>query len=373
MTARELYEGVLVEVNKESAQSFTVEEFNKVLNKVILAFSNNAYEFYATNQRLTDDLKALHIKHKYLVEDQDVTIDPTASPLSDQYNEISGRVVETVTVSGTDTVKVSTTRDLNVGDQVKFKKKGEVMTVDTIVSDTEITVTSQNAEEVLAGSPILKLASPLYLDSILTGRVLELELDASNYFHMLSCRVVVRSKKPKTEETVLVTFPAKRLTEDMHNAIETNTYLRPATHRPYYKVLDNELNSGVVSTSDYEGQANKPVIEIHLGEVKSNMEVVMIEIDYLKLPEHIELKDSDVYTYNTDPSQVLEFPEYLRNEFINKCATNLLERERDPRVQTQPMLSNDRPSTPLNIELGASGKSSSDPLGDYIRKLTKDN
>ena len=40
MTVRDIYEAVLVEINKENAQSFTIEEFNYVVNKAVLAFVN---------------------------------------------------------------------------------------------------------------------------------------------------------------------------------------------------------------------------------------------------------------------------------------------------------------------------------------------
>ena len=53
MTIREIYEAVLVEINKKNAQSFTIEEFNYTINRSLLSLVNAKYNFYSANQQLS--------------------------------------------------------------------------------------------------------------------------------------------------------------------------------------------------------------------------------------------------------------------------------------------------------------------------------
>ena len=59
MTARELYEGVLIELNKENASNLLLEDFNYFANKAINNYVNKRYNIYDINQQTTDDLRVL--------------------------------------------------------------------------------------------------------------------------------------------------------------------------------------------------------------------------------------------------------------------------------------------------------------------------
>ena len=59
MTARELYEGVLIELNKENAPNIILEDFNYFANKAVNNFVNKKYNIYDINQQTTDDLRVL--------------------------------------------------------------------------------------------------------------------------------------------------------------------------------------------------------------------------------------------------------------------------------------------------------------------------
>jgi hypothetical protein len=59
MTARELYEGVLIELQKESAPNILLEDFNYFANKAVNQYVNKRYNIYDTNQQTTDDLRVL--------------------------------------------------------------------------------------------------------------------------------------------------------------------------------------------------------------------------------------------------------------------------------------------------------------------------
>ena len=59
MTARQLYEGVLIELNKENAPNIILEDFNYFANKAVNNYINKRYNIYDINQQTTDDLRVL--------------------------------------------------------------------------------------------------------------------------------------------------------------------------------------------------------------------------------------------------------------------------------------------------------------------------
>lgn len=59
MSAKELYEGVLIELNKDNASNILLEDFNYYANKAINNFVNKKYNIYDINQQTTDDLRVL--------------------------------------------------------------------------------------------------------------------------------------------------------------------------------------------------------------------------------------------------------------------------------------------------------------------------
>lgn len=59
MTSRQIYEAVLIEMNKVDAPSLLLEDFNYLFNKAINQYINKRYNVYDINQQTTDDLRVL--------------------------------------------------------------------------------------------------------------------------------------------------------------------------------------------------------------------------------------------------------------------------------------------------------------------------
>lgn len=59
MTAKQIYDAVLTELNKNQAPSITLEDFNHFFNKAINQYVNRRYNIYDVNQQSTDDLRVL--------------------------------------------------------------------------------------------------------------------------------------------------------------------------------------------------------------------------------------------------------------------------------------------------------------------------
>lgn len=58
-TARQAYEAILIELNKENAPNLLLEDFNYLFNKAIYQYTNKRYNIYDINQQTTDDLRVL--------------------------------------------------------------------------------------------------------------------------------------------------------------------------------------------------------------------------------------------------------------------------------------------------------------------------
>lgn len=87
MTARGLYEALLIELNKVEAPSLLLEDYNYFLNKAIHEYINRRYVLYDTSQQTTDDLQVLTDSVKFK---GDIPADTTVTPPIDavEYEEI---------------------------------------------------------------------------------------------------------------------------------------------------------------------------------------------------------------------------------------------------------------------------------------------
>jgi hypothetical protein len=247
MTARDVYEGALFELNKVHAPALTVEEFVYFLNKAILAFTNERYNFYAVNQQLTDDLRVL------------------------------------------------------------VKEYSTPFTLNDVQTD---------------------LGNSRYLLGVLNN---------DDYLHILSCELTIRN----TISNLLKKFVVKSLTLDMYGALYNNEYLKPAINRPYYLLLP-----------DTGGVQNNTTFKIFIGDPVKKIVPSAVRITYLKLPEVVTLTDDQVYNLVNDTSGVLEFPDYLKNEFVKRVVWYQLEETRDQRVSTFPSLNQEIPTVPLELSGG---------------------
>lgn len=59
MTAKQVYESVLIEINKLGAPSLLLEDYNYFVKKAVQQYINKVYNHYDINQQSTDDLKVL--------------------------------------------------------------------------------------------------------------------------------------------------------------------------------------------------------------------------------------------------------------------------------------------------------------------------
>ena len=59
MTLRQLYQNLLIEMNKVQAAPMLLEDFNYFVNKSVQQYINKKYNVYEINQQSSDDLRVL--------------------------------------------------------------------------------------------------------------------------------------------------------------------------------------------------------------------------------------------------------------------------------------------------------------------------
>ena len=105
------------------------------------------------------------------------------------------------------------------------------------------------------------------------------------------------------------------------------------------KQRDDQLDDVVERAAGHRyGNASKVRLEIRYGRDNSVFELVAIKVDYIKAPQHIRLTQEQI-DLTEDTSQILEFPDYVCQEIINELVKIIMENASDPRVQTQPLVS----------------------------------
>lgn len=87
MTAREIFDSLLVELNKVNAPSLLLEDFNYLFNKAINQYVNKRYNIYDVNQQTTDDLRVLKASCKLQPKESRFR-NNSINPLDDLFNGI---------------------------------------------------------------------------------------------------------------------------------------------------------------------------------------------------------------------------------------------------------------------------------------------
>lgn len=271
MTARQLFEYALIELNKVQAPSLLLEDYNYFINKAVNQYINKVYNLYEINQQKSDDLRVL--------------------------------------------------------------KASSVLTPSLQIIYPE--------QSVGTGNPLFKTTYEVDLPD--------------DYLHILNCVVeyTVANRFKCYDAGTQVHFGAKRLTSDMFSQIINNYYMRPSYKNPYFYINNvttvpiyptestSESDSVAYPTGENVerveenryGNRSKVRMELRYGKDNSTFTLSRVYIDYLKAPQFIRLTQEQVDD-TIDPSQILEFPDYVCQEITNELVRLLLENASDPRLQS---------------------------------------
>ncbi len=373
MTARQIYEGTLTEMNKVQAPSMLLEDFNYFINKAVNQYINKKYNVYDVNQQATDDLRVLKATMVLSVKK------------TEKYGQATeGNVINKSSLFGA-TYETYLPEDylhmLNCICNFKVKKQFKCYDPDTYVQFGATRLTADLWGQILNNfymrpsykKPYYYLhnVNPVTGDGYSAGHV------PTNVFKAEDANSTDMGTTPygvspaasgNTDVYTIVTGVFEKdatyytlktdgsgyqaVTSPTENAFNSRTVA-------WYKKVSNVANDPYVIAQT--GQSNLPRtftfsdgsaaslvekataqrianpsqvrIEIRTGKDSSIFELETIYIDYIKAPQYIRLTQEQI-DLTEDTSQMMEFPDYVCQEIINELVHLLMENSSDPRLQS---------------------------------------
>ena len=308
MTARDLYEYVLIELHKENAPNILLEDFNYFVNKAINQYVNKRYNIYDINQQTTDDLRVLK-----------ATAELKPEPLSNQEQVAGVKYFE-----GTINNPLKAT--------YKVELPSDYLHMLNCICVYEVAEKYRCYDP---GTTFYATATKLTAD--MWGQVV------NNYWNKPTYRrpyyYIHNINGPELYDNIITQSHPKLVTDDNGNLVDNNG-------DKFADINDrNVITLNPSSIKDYQKEAgarygnhSKVVCEIRYGTDNSTFVLKGVYIDYIKSPEFIRLTQSQVDKV-IDESQVLEFPDYVCQEIVNELVHIIMENISDPRIQTHPVVS----------------------------------
>lgn len=332
MTAREIFEYSLIELNKVEAPSLLLEDYNYFINKAINQYVNKMYNFYDLNQQKTDDLRVL----------KDTTILNAPEKSTGNFSE--------------NVYKFSLPSNyfhiLNCVVQYEVKKAFKCYPINSIMEFGARRLTADMHGQIINNyymRPMYK--RPYYF---INNQNLNSQVDS----YPINCIVEGTVTEGDKEATIsgLIIATAKSTTSSL---TKLNTNINPksaitnGTLKGKVYTINHDLigvingsSIGVTTSGSITGNATilindeSPIIkgspitiEIRYGKDESIFKIKRILVDYLKIPTKIRLTQEQI-DETEDNSQVLEFPDYVCQEIINELVKLLMENASDPRLQS---------------------------------------
>lgn len=306
MTARQVYEAMLIEMNKVEAPSMLLEDFNYFFNKAIYQYINKKYNIYDVNQQTTDDIRVLKAT---------AVIYPETNNSYNAEDSLYGGVVAF-------NLPEDYLHILNCICDFKVIKQFKCYNKDSHVQFAARRLTSDMWSQIINNFYMRPMyRRPYYF--IHNVNILpkdEGEEDNKVYISQFPTDTFQpRDKNDNTEKYIVDT------TKDL---IEDNSGLNRVI------TLGNKKFSNVERESNFRYGNSEPIrLEIRYGKDSTVFKLEKIYIDYIKTPQHIRLTQEQL-DFTEDTSQMLEFPDYVCQEIINELVKLMMENASDPRLQT---------------------------------------
>ena len=285
MTARELYEYALIELNKLEAPSLLLEDYNYFINKAVQQYINLVYAKLEIDQQSTDDIRVL--KASTILKPVKLYENPSYSHLangmfkSSYYVDLPEDYMHLLNCIVEYKVGVANFKCYNKGDMVYFAAR--------------------------------KLTPDMYTQ-ILNNAYMR-PMYKRPYYYLTNINTA--------------------------NTIVTNPSMDTAILDANKK--NNETPSALVDSNNVPGDrlANPSIVRLELRYGNDDGVFVPnnIYVDYLKSPMYIRLTQEQINS-TLDYSQVLEFPDYVCFEIANIFVRLLMENASDPRLQTNIPINN---------------------------------
>lgn len=358
-----VFEFVLMELNKQNAPSIDLETFNYFFNKAINQFVNKQYNVGVdTDQQRTDDIRVLKsstvLKPSKTPEDlSDIITNFLDKKDDDSGSKGNAAVINTDSIYGATyefnlpadylhllnciclyRVKKRINCPYNVGDIVrKGATKCNANTWPLIMDNLYMRPTYKRPYYYInnLNTQNENPTNPLKADNGTGTSIKYTGVDVPTKQWEETGPKFVDNKKDALEK-VSTTY---RDNDGTGNKTATSI---PVNRKLSIKIPSAESNSdddlNVKTAGHRYGNSSNVRLEIRYGQDSSVFELIGIAIDYIKAPQFIRLTQEQL-DLTEDTSQTLEFPDYICQEIINELVKILMENASDPRIQTNPAVS----------------------------------
>ena len=363
MTSKTIFESVLMELNKQNAPSIDLETFNYFFNKAINQFVNKQYNVGVdTDQQRTDDIRVLKSSAVLKPSKTPKDLSDIITNFLDKKDDDSGSkgnaaVINTDSVYGATyefnlpadylhllnciclyRVKKRINCPYNVGDIVrKGATKCNADTWPLIIDNLYMRPTYKRPYYYInnLNTQNENPTNPLKADNGTGTSIKYTGVDVPTKQWEETGPKFVDNKKDSLDK-VNTTY---RDNDGTGNKTATSI---PVNRKLSIKIPSAEANSdddlNIKTAGHRYGNSSNVRLEIRYGQDSSVFELIGIAIDYIKAPQFIRLTQEQL-DLTEDTSQTLEFPDYICQEIINELVKILMENASDPRIQTNPAVS----------------------------------
>lgn len=301
-TSRQVYEAVLIELNKENAPNILLEDFNYLVNKAINQYVNKRYNIYDINQQTTDDLRVLKAT---------AILTPTR-------------------VSSYDALSLAT----NATYEVILPADYLHMLNCICIYDVEQTYKCYNKGDTwrCAATRLTADAYSQVLDNFWNRPSYKRPY---YYIHNVNTSTSVPTNPYTSNGSGTdATTSSKNLGTDGNG-----NRIIEGTGTPKTVKIGGETVSAVEKGAEIRyGNVSQVRLEIRYGTDTDVFKLKNVYIDYIKAPQNIRLTQEQL-DHTEDKSQMLEFPDYVCQEIINELVHIVMENIGEQRLQTHPVVS----------------------------------
>ena len=371
MTARQIFEGMLVELSKVNAPSLLLEDFNYLFNKAIYQYINKRYNIYDISQQQTDDIRVLK---------STAILTPTKSQLFDNaadntYSDVfvdaesylSQAVNPIASLYGA-TYEVNLPKDylhvLNciciykINKQIKCYDKGSIwqQSAKRLTADSWSTIINDYYNRPSYKNPYFYIHNvnisnelPTQSGDLTDGDYKVLPSGGIDIKEIIlndlitNKNLTVYTTKFNSDSNRVIFDSSTHTIDDIdynytYNQNKDNELFKEVT--PIESNFDRIISIGKNTINLVEkdiavrvGNPSNVRMEIRYGKDSSVFELVQVLVDYIKVPQHIRLTQEQL-DLTEDTSQIMEFPDYVCQEIINELVHIVMENTADPRLQS---------------------------------------
>ena len=283
MTIREVYQALLIELNKEQAPSMLLADFNYFYNKAAQQYLNKQYNMYDVNQQTSDNLRVIS----------------TTAKLTPEYDDFYGEKIAVIELP------LDYFHLLNCICSYKYTKPNKC-NQGGVVQYSAKRLTSDMWSQVQRNY----YNRPTY---------------KRPYYFIHNVNTSTNDQLPTD----------KYSSEREESVIKDGQVVQELIVGPSRTITIGGKQKSLITKEAANRYGNvQPIrVEIRYGSMPANLELDAIYVDYLKTPQYVELTQ-DQLDLVEDESQLLEYPDYVCYEIVGELVKLFMENASDPRLQT---------------------------------------